>query len=66
MTENKGVKYRSEVKLLNITINNKLSFTTHIENFCSTVSNGLRALARICQFLSFEKAKRLSKAYITL
>ena len=64
MIENKRVKSRSEVKLLGITIDDKLSFTAHIENLCSTASNRLRALARIRKFLPFEHAKRLSEAYI--
>ena len=51
MTENKRVKFSSEVKLPRITIDNKLSFTTRIENLCSTASNRLRALARIRKFL---------------
>ena len=41
MTKNKRVKSRSEVKLLGITINDKLSFTTHIENLCSLASKRL-------------------------
>ena len=64
MIENKRVKYRSEVKLLGITIDDKLSFTAHIENLCSTASNRLRALERIRKFISFEQAKDLSEAYI--
>ena len=32
MIENKRVKSRSEVKVLGITIDDKLSFTTRIEN----------------------------------
>ena len=51
--ENKRVKSRNEVKLLDIIIDDKVSFTTHIENLCSTASNRLRALARIRKFLSF-------------
>ena len=50
MIENKRSiinKSRSEVRLLGITIDDKLSFATHIENLCSTASNRLRALARI-------------------
>ena len=39
MIENKRVKSRSEVKLPGITIDDKLSFTTHIENLCRTASN---------------------------
>ena len=64
MIVKKRVKSRSEVKLLGIKIDDKLSFTTHIENLCSTASNRLRALARIRKFISFEQAKRLSEAYI--
>ena len=44
--------------------NVELSFTTYIENLCSATSNRLRALARICKFILFEQAKRLSDAYI--
>ena len=64
MIENKRVKSRNEVKLLVITIDDKLSFTTHIEILCSTASNCLLALARIHKLLSFEQAKHLSEAYI--
>ena len=64
MLENKRAKPRSEVKLLGITIGDKLSFTTHMENLCSTPSNRLRASARTIKFISFEQAKRLSEAYI--
>ena len=64
MIENKRVKSRSQVKLLGITIDDKLSFTTHIENVCSTASNRLGGLARIRKFITFEEAKRLSEAYI--
>ena len=62
MIGNKRVKSRSEVKRPGITIDDKLSFTTHIENLCRTASNRLRALARIRKSISFEQAKRLSEA----
>ena len=39
MIENKRVKFRSEVKLLDIIIDDKLTFTAYIENLCSTASN---------------------------
>ena len=51
--ENKRVKSRSEVKLLGITTDDKLSFTTHIENLCSTGSNRLRTFARGYQRLTY-------------
>ena len=64
MIENKRVKSRSEVKVLGITMDDTLSFTTYIEKLYSTASNHLRPLARIRKFTSFEQAKRLSEAYI--
>ena len=64
MIESKRVKSRSEVKQLGITIDDKLSFTSHIENLCSTAHNRLPALARILKFIYFEQAKRLSEAYL--
>ena len=60
MIEDKRLKSRSEIKLLGITKADKLSFTTHIEDLCSTASNRLHAFAKICKFLSFEPFKRLS------
>ena len=62
MIEYNKVKSTSEVKLLGSTIDDKLFFTTHIENLCSPASNCLQALARISKFISFEQAKR--QAYI--
>ena len=64
MVEDKKVRSKTEVKLLGITIDDKLSFDKHISNLCSTGSNCLRALSRIRKFLSLEQAKRLSEAYI--
>ena len=64
MIENKRVKPTSKVKLLSITIDDKLLFTTHIEDLRSTASNRLQALARIHTFIPFGEAKRLSKTYI--
>ena len=64
LVEDKKVRSKTEVKLLGITIDDKLSFNKHISNLCSTASNRLRALARIRKFLSLEQAKRLSEAYI--
>ena len=64
MVEDKKVRSKTEVNLLGITIDDKLSFNKHISNLCSTVSNRLRALARIRKFLSLEQAKRILEAYI--
>ena len=62
--ENKQIKCEREVKVLGITIDEKLTFTRHIANICSLANNKLRALTRIRRFLSTEQAKHLSEAYI--
>ena len=62
--ENKQIKSKREVKLLGITIDEKLIFTKHIANICSLENNRLRALTRIRRFLSTEQTKYLSEAYI--
>ena len=62
--ENKQIKWKREVKLLGITIDEKRTFTRHIANICSLANNRLRALTRIRRFLSTEQAKYLSEPYI--
>ena len=62
--ENKQIKCKREVKLLGITIDEKLIFTKHIANICSLANNRLRALTRIRRYLSKEQTKYLSEAYI--
>ena len=62
--ENKQIKCKKEMKLLGITIDEKLTFTKHIANICSLENNRLRALKRIRRFLSTEQTKYLSEAYI--
>ena len=62
--ENKQIKCKREVKLLGITIDEKLTFTKHIANICSLANNRLRALTRIRRYLSTEQTKYLSEAYI--
>ena len=62
--ENEQIKCKREVKLLGITIAEKLTFTKHIANICSLANNRLRALTRIKRFLSTEQTKYLSKTYV--
>ena len=62
--KNKQINCKKEEKLLGITIDEKLTFTRRITNICSLANNRLRALTRIRRFLSTEKAKYLSEAYI--
>ena len=62
--ENKLIKWKRVVKLLGITIDEKLTFTKHVANICSLANNKLRALTRIRRYLSKEQTKYLSEAYI--
>ena len=52
------------VKLLGITIDNKLSFKQHIEAVCSNASLKTKALSRIRRYLSHNQANTLCNAYI--
>ena len=61
--ENKQIKCKREVKLLGITIVQKLTFMRHIANIYSLANNRLRVLTRLRRFLSTEQAKYLSEAY---
>ena len=63
-TENKKIKCKREVKLLGITIDEKLTFTKHIANICNMAKHRLRALTRIRRFLLTKQRKYLSEAYI--
>ena len=53
------------MKLLGITIDEKLTFTKPVANICSLANNRLRALARIRRLLLMEQTKYLSETYIT-
>ena len=64
--KNKEIKCKREVKLLVITINEKLTFTKHIANICSLASNRLRALTIMRRILSTEKTKYLSECYVSV
>ena len=61
--ENKGVNSQKVLKLIGITIANKLSSKKHISNLWNITSNHFRALMRIRKHLSTERLKLLSEAY---
>ena len=60
---NKTEKFQ-EVVLLGITIDDKLSLKTHIENICRKVKYKSHALQHIRKYLSTDKAKTLFNAFI--
>ena len=59
-----SVPISDHVKLLGITIDNKLRFKRHIEELCRKASSKTKALLRIRPFLSSQVAKSLCNAYI--
>ena len=55
---------QKSVKLLGITIDNKLNFDEHITNICRKANLKLQALARISFFLNKTKLKTIMTAFI--
>ena len=54
----------NDVKLLGITLDNKLKFDKHVSNICSKTNRKLRALTRVAKFLPLKKRRILFKACI--
>ena len=52
------------VKLLGVTVDNKLSFEPHFNLVCKRVSQKLHALARVSKFISKKKLRAIMKAFI--
>ena len=61
---NISVKVKTQVKLLGIFIDDKLSFNYHVELKCQSAANKISALRRIRPFISLKTAKALCNAYI--
>ena len=53
------IKHSTYEKLLNIKIDNKHNFNTHVKGLCKKANNKLRALARATPYMSLEKKKLL-------
>ena len=53
----------NSVKLLGVTIDNKLRFDAHLSEVCQKAENKLSALTRIFKFLSFDKRRLLVKGF---
>ena len=45
----------NEVKLLGVTVDNKLKFVSQIENVCFQANQKLSVLSRLASLLSFDK-----------
>ena len=51
------------VELLEIQLDDKLNFSTHISNICKSAANQLNALIRLQKFLSFKEKKISINSY---
>ena len=55
---------QNEIKLLGVTIDQKLNFDSHVKSFCKKANQKVRALRRIRTFINFKSAKLIYNAYI--
>ena len=62
--DNEVIDCNKSVKLLGITIDNRLDFNEHVTNLCKKVSTKLHALARISNYMSQSKLRVLMKSFI--
>ena len=62
----KAIKSVSSVKLLGITMDDKLNINLHIGNICRSVVNQQNALIRLKPFLNFKVKQVLINSYILL
>ena len=54
----------SEVEILGLTIDKELNFSTHVDKLCRNAQYKSHALRRIKKYLTSEKVKMLSNAFI--
>ena len=61
---NKVIKNSNNKKLLEINLNNRLGFDTHVASICKRESKKLYALTRISQYMNIHKRRMTVKAFI--
>ena len=61
---NEFIESEKSVKLLGVTIDNKLNFTEHVSNLIKKGNQKLRAIARISKFLCEDKLKLAVRTFI--
>ena len=62
--DNEVIECSKSVKLLGITISNKLDFREHVTKLCKKVSSQLPALARISNYMCQDKLRTFMKSFI--
>ena len=60
----KEITGSTSVKLLGVTVDNKLNFKEHVTKLCKKANQKLRALARIAKYLNTDKLKIIMKTFI--
>ena len=61
---NNVINSSTSVKLLGVTIDNRLNFTEHVSKICKKVSTKLHALARVSNYMTTDKLRVIMKAFI--
>ena len=61
---NEIIKSDNSVKLLGITIDNKLSFQEHVRKMCRKISQKIHALGRISKYVNSDKLKIIMRTFI--
>ena len=59
------IKPKNSVRLLGITLDNKLNFKNHIRSICKSASCQLNALFRLENFLGFKERKILIESFVS-
>ena len=62
--ENNVIQSSTSVKLLGVTIDNKLNFNEHVSKICKKVSTKIHALSRVSKYMTSEKLRVIIKAFI--
>ena len=61
---NEIIKSSKEVTLLGITIDNKLSFSSHISKICKKAANQLNSIKRLKRHFDMDTKKHLAKTFV--
>ena len=64
IVDNEVIGCSKSVKLLGVTIDNRLDFSEHVSKLCKKVSTKLHALARVSNYMNQAKLRLLMKAFI--
>ena len=62
--KNNLIQSESKVELLGLTIDNRLSFHSHISSICKKAAKQLNALKRLGSFLNFTQRKVLAQSFV--